>query len=162
LIGLKVVLVHQQVKTDAFKMLRDMYKKLRIPALFFIFLLSFTSCVEEDLDGLFGDPVERFTGTWKCVENGDINGNFGPFTVQIVRKSDNSSEVLIKNFNYQGDAESARALIAGNTITIPRQKICDNTIEIIGSGTYRNGEFTMTYKTNDGADEENITARFYR
>jgi len=121
-----------------------------------------TSCEEDDLDGMFGDPVEKFLGNWNCMISGDINGDFGPFTVHVVRNPDQSSEVLIRNFDLQGSDVSARAIIAGNTITIPRQKICDDTIEIQGSGSYRNGEFTLTYKTNDGADEENVFARFYK
>ena len=111
---------------------------------------------------MFGDPVEKFLGKWKCEESGDINGNFGPFDVEIVMNPENSTEVLIKNFNYQGMDEKARAIVAGNTITIPRQKICDGSIEIQGSGSYSNSEFTITYKTNDGADEENISAIFYK
>jgi hypothetical protein len=124
--------------------------------------ISFTSCEEDDLDGMFGDPVENFLGTWNCFETGDIFGDFGPFTVQIIRNSENSSEVLIKNFNYQGMDVSARAIIAGNTITIPRQGICDDTIEVKGSGIMENGEININYTTDDGADLENIVARFYK
>ena len=134
--------------------------------IFAVFLLVsmvvFTACEDDDLDDMFGDPVERFLGNWKCEETGDLNGYFGPFDVRIVRNPANSAEVLIQNFNYQGMNESARAIIAGNTITIPRQKICDDTIEVQGSGSFSNNQINMTYKTNDGADEENIVARFFR
>jgi hypothetical protein len=58
--------------------------------------------------------------------------------------------------------EMARAIIDGNSITIPDQSICDDTIEIKGSGTFRNGEFILDYSTNDGADKENIEARFFK
>lgn len=129
--------------------------------LFFTSLIMFSSCEEENLDDLFGDPVEKFLGTWKCEETGDVNGYFGPFNVEVIRNPENSAEVLIKNFNYQGMDVSARAIVAGNSITLPRQKICDDTIEIQGSGNYNNEEFTINYTTNDGADEENIDARFY-
>jgi hypothetical protein len=128
----------------------------------FILVFSFTSCEDDDFDGLFGDPVEQFLGTWKCEENGDVDGYIGPFTVEIVLNPDNSTEVLIKNFNYRGMDEKARAIIAGNTITIPRQKICDDSIEIQGSGVYSDGEINITYKTNDEATLENISARFYK
>lgn len=125
-------------------------------------LFTLYSCEEDDLDGMFDDPVEKFLGNWKCFETGDLSGSFGPFDIQIVRNPSNSSEVFIRNFNYQGMNEQARAIIAGNNITIPRQRICDDTIEIIGSGSFANGEISLTYKTNDGADEENITARIYK
>lgn len=130
--------------------------------LLLVSMVSFTSCEDENLDDIFGDPMEKFLGDWKCTETGDLTGDFGPFNVKIVRNPDNSSEVLIQNFNYQGMDESARAIIAGNSITLPRQTICDDTIEIQGSGSYSNDEFTIAYKTNDGADEENIAAKFYK
>ncbi len=140
-----------------------MKKFIRIPGLLLLVcLISFTSCEDDDLDGLFGDPVEKFLGDWKCFETGDLQGPFGPYDVKIVRNPGNSTEVLIKNFNYQGMNESARAIIAGNTINIPRQRICDETIEIQGSGSFKDGEINLTYKTNDGADEENIVSRFYK
>lgn len=132
------------------------------PVFLLVSMVVFTACEDDDLDDLFGDPVERFLGNWKCEETGDLNGYFGPFDVRIVRNPNNSAEVFIQNFNYQGMNESARAIIAGNTITIPRQKICDDTIEIRGSGTFSNGQINMTYTTNDGADEENIVARFFK
>lgn len=133
--------------------------------LFVILAISFLalySCQEDDLDDMFADPVEKFLGNWKCFETGDLQGSFGPFDVQIIRNPSNTSEVYIRNFNFQGMNEQARAIIAGNTITIPRQRICDDTIEIVGSGSFANGEINLIYKTNDGADEENITARFYK
>jgi hypothetical protein len=140
-----------------------MKKYTRLFGLLLLLSMAFlTSCEQDDLDGMFGDPVEKFLGKWNCMITGDINGDFGPFTVDVLRNPDQSSEVLIYNFDLQGSDVSARAIIAGNTITIPRQKICDDTIQIQGSGSYTNGEFTLTYKTNDGADEENVFARFYK
>lgn len=133
--------------------------------LYLVLLLSlacFTSCEEDDTEGMFDDPVDKFLGSWKCFEEGDLHGSFGPFDVQIIRNEENSAEVLIRNFNYQGHSEYARAIIAGNNISIPRQRICDDTIEIHGSGAFSNGEINISYTTNDGADEENIQARFYR
>lgn len=139
-----------------------MKNKIRfLNVLMLCFFIGFTSCDEDDLDDMFGDPVEKFLGTWKCEETGDQDGYFGPFNVQIIRNPENSAEVLIKNFNYQGMNEQARALITSNTITIPRQRICDDTIEIKGSGLYRDGEINMEYSTNTGATLENIVARFF-
>ncbi len=120
------------------------------------------SCIPDDFDDNTDDPIEKFLGNWKCEETGDINGYFGPFNVEVVKNPNNSAEVLIRNFNYQGINIAARAIIAGNSIGIPKQLICDDTIEIIGSGTFRNGEFILNYSTNDGADLENIKARFFK
>ncbi|MFW5706302.1 MAG: hypothetical protein ACOCX0_03975 [Bacteroidota bacterium] len=133
--------------------------------LFPLLLLSlslFTSCEEDNYDDPFGDPVEKFLGNWKCEETGDIGGYFGPFDVEIIRNPENTAQVFIKNFNYQGMDEMALAIIDGSSITIPLQKICDDTIEIEGSGFFGNGEFTLNYRTNDSADEEIIDARFFK
>jgi len=133
-----------------------------LPAILIIGSLVFHSCIPDDFEGDFDDPVEKFLGAWKCEETGDVNGYFGPFDVEIVRNPSNSAEILIRNFNYQGADVEARAIVAGNSIAIPRQLICDDTIEIAGSGTFRNEQFTLTYTTNNGADLENISARFFR
>ncbi len=137
------------------------YYKL-IGLLLLVSTISLTSCEEDEIDEMFGDPVEKFLGDWKCYETGDLHGPFGPYDVTLERNPENSSEVLIRNFNYQGMDESARAIIAGNTITVPRQSICNGTIEVQGSGSFENDEINLNYRTNDGADEENIAANFYK
>ncbi len=128
----------------------------------FGFLISFASCTDEDLDDLFGDPVEKFLGTWRCEEVGSISGGGWNYQVIITRNPANSAEILIQNFNLQGDSERARALITGNNMTIEKQLICDDTIEIQGSGTFSNGEVNFSYTTNDGATLESFTGRFYK
>ena len=128
----------------------------------FTILISFVSCTDEDLDDLFGDPVEKFLGTWRCEEEGSISGGGWNYQVVITRNPANSAEILIQNFNLQGNSERARALITANTMTIPRQLICDDTIEIQGSGTFSNGQINFNYSTNDGATLENFTGRFYK
>jgi hypothetical protein len=128
----------------------------------FGFLFSFVSCIDEDIDDPFGDPVDKFLGTWRCEEVGSISGGGWNYQVIITRNPQNSAEILIQNFNLQGNNERARALITGNNMTIPRQKICDDTIEIQGSGTFSNGQVNFNYSTNDGATLENFTGRFYK
>ncbi len=139
-------------------------KKYSRLLLFFLLgsLISLSSCTDEDLDDLFGDPVEKFLGTWRCEEEGSISGGGWNYQVIITRNPDNSAEILIQNFNLQGNSEQARALITGSTMTIPRQNICDGTIEIQGSGTYSNEEISFSYTTNDDATLESFTGRFYK
>ncbi len=54
-------------------------KKYSRLLLFFLLgsLISLSSCTDEDLDDLFGDPVEKFLGTWRCEEEGSISGGAG-------------------------------------------------------------------------------------
>jgi hypothetical protein len=141
-----------------------MKKPYRILSLLILaFAVTLNSCLEEDLDGFFGDPVERVLGTWKCEERGDINGLIGPFTVEVVRTTSGTGEVMIKNISLLGMHVSATAIVTGSTITIPQQRLSGkNSIQVQGSGGFSNGGFTISYKSNDGADEENINARFFR
>lgn len=127
----------------------------------FGFMFSFVSCIE-DMDDPFADPVEKFLGSWRCEEEGSISGGGWNYPVNISRNPENSAEILIQNFNLQGNSERARALITGNNMTIPTQLICDDTIEIKGSGTYSNGQVSFSYSTNDGATLENFSGRFYK
>jgi hypothetical protein len=152
-----IYLIFNSLKTGAMKK----YSRL---LLFFLLgsLISLSSCTDEDIDDLFGDPVEKFLGTWRCEEEGSISGGGWNYQVIITRNPDNSAEILIQNFNLQGNSEQARALITGNTMTIPRQNICDDTIEIQGNGTFSNEEITFSYTTNDGATLESFTGRFYK
>ncbi len=136
------------------------YFKLSLFALMAV-VLFFTSCTEDDFDP-FADPVDKFLGNWQCQEEGDVSGSGWNYPVRITRNPENSAEILIDNFNLQGNGEKARALITGNTMTIPRQKICDDTIEIQGSGTYSNNEISFNYTTNDGATQERFSGRYYK
>ncbi len=125
-------------------------------------MLTFVSCEDDSFDDPFADPVEKFLGTWKCNEEEVPPEGLWVYDVVIIRNPQNSSEILITNFNLQGSSERARALIAGNSLSIPTQLICDDTIEIRGNGSYSNGEINLTYTSNDGADLKNFTARYFK
>lgn len=129
---------------------------------FLISLLSFTACIDDDVDDIFGDPIEKYLGTWRCEEQGSISGGGWNYEVRIIRNPSNTSEILIENFNLQGFNEKARALVTSNTMTIPQQNICDNTLEIKGNGSYSNNQISLSYTTNDGATLETFTGRFYK
>lgn len=125
-------------------------------------LLTFTSCEEILIDDPFADPVEKFLGNWESTETVDPPDGLWIYDVVISRNPQNSTEILISNFNLQGSRERARAMVTGNRLIIPTQLICDNTIRIEGSGTYSNGEITLSYTTNDGADLKRFNAVYKR
>jgi len=125
-------------------------------------LLTFVSCEDILVDDPFADPLEKFLGTWKAHETKDPPDGLWVYDVVISRNPQNSTEILISNFNLQGSSERARAMITGNILIIPAQYICNNTIRIEGSGSYRNGEITLSYTTNDGADLKRFSARYFK
>lgn len=125
-------------------------------------LLTFVSCEDILVDDPFADPIEKFLGTWKAHETKDPFDGLWVYDVVITRNPQNSTEILISNFNLQGSRERARAMITGNMVIIPVQYICDNTIRIEGSGSYRDGEITLSYTTNDGADLKRFNATYFK
>lgn len=127
-----------------------------------ISLLLLQGCVDELGEDLFADPVDKFLGTWNVQESSTIYGDGFVYTVHITRNPQNSSEVLISNFYYQGDDVLARALIAGNSIQIIEQGICDDSIIVKGSGTWISGNINLQYTANTGADLDEVSAYYSR
>jgi hypothetical protein len=125
-------------------------------------VITFISCEDDLFDDPFADPVDKFLGTWKCNETEVPPDGLWVYDVVITRNPQNSTEILISNFNLQGAGERAKALVTGNSLTIPTQLICDDTIEIKGSGNFRNGEITLTYTTLDGADLKSFNAKYFK
>ena len=130
--------------------------RIAMPLILFaiaFFALVFSSCEPEDLEAR-----NKFIGRWIVSETSSHYG--GPpmsFTVNIKASPDDPDEIIISNF-YNMNVD-AYAYVTGNNVTIPRQLICDDTIEVQGSGSYQsNGEVHLNYTTNDGAVEDNLTA----
>ena len=127
-----------------------------VPVLLFVisfFALTLTSCEPEDLEAR-----NKFIGKWLVEEASSLyDGSTMTFTVNIKASPDDPDEIIISNF-YNMNVD-AYAYITGNNVTIPRQLICDDTIEVHGSGSYQsNGDIHMTYITDNGADEDTLTA----
>ena len=129
-----------------------------VPVILFtisFFALTLTSCEPEDLEAR-----NKFIGKWLVSETSSYYG--GPpmtFSVTIKASTDpnDPDEIIISNF-YNMNVD-AYAYISGNNITIPRQLICDDTIEVRGSGSYQSsGEIHRTYITDDEAVEDTLTA----
>lgn len=123
-----------------------------------VLVLAFQACIDENGDDPFADPVDKFLGSWRADESSTVYGDGYVYTVTITRNPSNSAEVLISNFYYQGVDIQARALVTSNTLTIIRQLICDDSIEIQGTGVYSNGVVNLEYTADTGADLDQVTA----
>ncbi len=128
-------------------------KKNRIIiALLAVILMSLPACELDDIDSR-----DKFIGKWRVSESSEY---YGPpamsYTVDIKEGELDEDEIIISNF-YNMNVD-AYAFVSGNNITIPRQLICDDTIEIEGSGNYTNNEIHLSYSANDGAVLDNLTA----
>jgi hypothetical protein len=124
-------------------------KTMKRMLLGFVLIIMF-SCTE---DGDILNPEEdrdMFIGTWNVNET----CNRIPYQVTIIKDPSNSSQVIIENFWLIGpDEKPPYAIVAGNTIVIPQQNICNDDKTIVkGTGDLSNNVINWEYTVNDGAD----------
>ncbi|MBN2175335.1 MAG: hypothetical protein JW731_14470 [Bacteroidales bacterium] len=115
-----------------------------------LFLVSLTSCTDEENPFDLTDDRDVFLGTW----NVDETCTRDAYSVSIEKDPSNSSQVIINNFWLIGYQEKPPyAIVAGSSITIPKQAICDDGSNLVsGSGTLNKDKITWSYTVNDGAD----------
>ena len=124
-----------------------------------VFLFSILSCSEED-DVNPSDDRDVFIGTWNVSETCIRDS----YSVEIVADPSNSAQVLINNFWLIGFQEKAPyAIVAGNSIIIPKQYICNNNEnEVNGTGIFDKNKINLTYTVNDGADLYTCEAEYLK
>jgi hypothetical protein len=135
-----------------------MNKKLFFYSLLILSIpLIFSSCTD-DGENLNNDR-DIFLGTWNvnetCVRDA--------YDVNIVADPSNSSQVIIKNFWLIGYEEKPPyAIVAGTTLTIPEQSMCDDESKIVkGSGKLDKNKIEWDYTVvNNGADLNTCTATY--
>lgn len=133
-------------------------KKLIIPALALMLILSFSSCVD-DIDLPYVDPVDKFVGDWFCEERSQLYGE-STFNVEIKKDPTNSAQVLIVNFYHFGNDIETFAIPTTSTITIPEQYVCNHTVK--GTGFLSNNVISWEYIVDDGADIDTVAATYTR
>jgi hypothetical protein len=122
------------------------------------FTLNLLSCTVEDDPLNPADDRDAFLGNWNVIETCNKDG----YTVNITIDPSNSSQVIIENFALIGYNEKPPyAIIAGSTITIPKQLVCDDeSLEVAGSGKLDKETIKLDYTLSDGADLVTCTANF--
>ena len=124
----------------------------------FFLALNLLSCTLEDDPLNPADDRDAFLGGWNVIESCSKDA----YTVNISKDPSNSSQVIIENFALIGYNEKPPyAIIAGSTITIPKQLVCDDeSIEVAGSGKLDKGTIELEYTFNDGADLLSCSANY--
>jgi len=130
-----------------------------IKIVFGLFLaLKLISCTVEDDPLNPTDDRDAFLGSWNVIESCSKDA----YTVNISADPSNSSQVIIENFGLIGYNEKPPyAIIAGSTITIPKQLVCDDeSLEVAGSGKLDKKTIELDYTISDGADMVTCTADY--
>ena len=130
----------------------------------FLFLLvGFASCeIGDENDYPDSDLRDPFLGTWKCTESEARSYQF-VYQVEIRKDPSNSSRVLLDNFGFIGFNEKPPyGVVAGSTITIPQQQVCDdNSITVSGFGIQVDANtMNWEYQLVIGGDKNDYTALF--
>ena len=123
-----------------------------------LIFIAFISCTDDESIINPQEDRDAFLGSWNVTESCSKDA----YTVNIIKDPSNSSQVIIENFWLIGYNEKPPyAIIAGNTLTIPKQYICDNQAnEVSGSGKLDKNIIKLQYTVNDGADLWVCTATY--
>ena len=139
-------------------MIMKLTKQLLFLMLFL--LIGLISCQPDEEIDPNEDPRDKFVGSWTCKESSIIWGNT-TFTVEISLDSSNTNRVLMKNFYHLGTDEEPYGIVSNYNIILPLQYVCDNTIQINGTGDMINkNRIDWIYYSDDGADLDTVTAVF--
>ena len=124
--------------------------------------LLITSCASDkkddpDAPAPSTDNRDKYVAYWNVNENSAIAGT-NTHTVNIIKSTTNSSEIIINNFS--GLSVSARASVSNNNLTIPYQQI--GTIGFThGSGIFNgSNSISMTYTTTISTSRDSCTATY--
>lgn len=123
--------------------------------------LLITSCASnsKDDDSIepSTDPREKYVAYWNVNENSAVAGT-NTHTVNIIKSTTNSNEIIINNFS--GLSVSARASVSNNNLTIPYQQI--GSIGFTqGSGTFNgSNSIAFTYTTTISTSRDSCTATY--
>ncbi len=127
--------------------------------LFFGLCLAFffTSCEPDDSDDDITAARDKFIGTWTCVEASQLT-----YTVAISGSTTNTSEVLLANFHHLGETEKATGAVAGYSITIPEQFLCNGDYKVKGSGLMGSTQKSIIfqYVVTSGLNVDTINATY--
>lgn len=126
-----------------------------------VLFFFFFACTEDSEITDFTGDREKFLGTWDVSESCSKNA----YSVNIIKDTSNSSQVVIENFRHITECNNPPyAIIAGNSIVLPQQLICDDSFPYIveGSGQLKNNVIKLNYYYKDEADSLNCSAVYNR
>jgi hypothetical protein len=106
-------------------------------------------------DEVITDDRSKFLGTWNIDATGSTSGHLA-YSIEITASNASPTEILMKNFDFQGNSTTTKAETEGNTISIGSQIVNGNTIS--GSGSYSNNHLTFNYTVVDGVTTDVVTA----
>lgn len=118
--------------------------------------ISFIGCTTDENPGPTDDR-DKYVGTWSCTEL-DASNVQSTFTVNISKKTSDSTRIYIGNIGNIGSAYKPEAVVSGNTFSIPSYNSQGYTVSGSGSYSSSSGKINMNYTVNDGNGSDAFTA----
>ena len=130
----------------------------KISTIFILSVLTFiTGCEKSETDVPTTDR-DKFIGTWLAQSVG--SGGTRNFNLTIAASNSASDQVIMQNFDGGGTNTFISATISGNSLSIIRTVVSNETIE--GSGNYSGGNLSFNFTVYDGQTLENRTCTAHK
>ena len=120
--------------------------KLFVTALTISLILA--ACAKEDgSNDVVTLPRDKFIGTWHVTSHGTNSGN--QFWDLIIDPASASAaeQVVMKNFDQQGDSNPVYADVSGTDLLIPSTVV--GTVTVEGTGSLNGATLTLDYTSTD-------------
>ena len=120
--------------------------KLFVTALTISLILA--ACAKEDgSNDVVTLPRDKFIGTWHVTSHGTNSGN--QFWDLIIDPASASAaeQVVMKNFDQQGDSTPVYADVSGTDLLIPSMVV--GTVTVEGTGSLNGATLTLDYTSTD-------------
>ncbi|MBU2650456.1 MAG: hypothetical protein KKA81_05940 [Bacteroidetes bacterium] len=126
--------------------------------IFMLLMLALVFSCQEDDDDLtpFVNDRDKFLGSWSV---NDETCQKSRYTVTISADPSNSIQVLLSNFGFSQSAQPDTAIVAGTTITLPRQENSEKWF-ITGSGKFQDNKINWSYTLEISGDLLSCTATY--
>ena len=135
-----------------------MKNKIKIAAIFIlVVLVLITGCEKSEPDVTTNDR-DKFIGAWLAQSVG--SGGTRNFTLTITASNSASDQVIMQNFDGGGTNTFIPATINGNSLSIIRTVVSNETIE--GTGSYSGGSLSFNFTVYDGQGVESRTCTAHK
>ena len=132
----------------------------KISAIFILSVLIFiTGCEKSEPDVTTNDR-DKFIGAWLAQSVG--SGGTRNFTLTITASNSASDQVIMQNFDGGGTNTFIPATINGNSLSIIRTVVSNETIEGTGSYSGSNLSFNFTIDDRQGLGVESRTCTAHK
>ena len=112
------------------------------------------SCADEDDPSGTGDARDKFVGSWTANETSQQHGS-STYTMTISKDNSSANQIRVQNFYGLGNSTNTFIVVDGNNMTIQTQQIGTTTLS--GSGSYSNGNLSISFSADDGQTVDQVT-----